>query len=396
MPSPRSPHPSSQSARRPYLRFERRQRLQRWLNQYGRLSLVSLMLAVFLGIILVALLPGMHRFEARLVATQLSFITHEPDALFLNRIRRVQEISIRGQQTAPLILTGQFLDPDLQGINELEIELPHDFSQLAFRPIDSTEESLNELEVTEVQLQDQTTVTQLSYAPATQRLEFNYELTETSRPESPTMMRLYLGTQPLSITLEGYRLPALGLEDPSGDRPRTITFQPDIAEYQQVLPVRGGVSILLPPASTDANSPNWFWGNLQVQAVQFSERQETGLSFDEERVLSTLQTGKIRLADQELDVEPAQFLMLEGSGIQQIRHIQVLETEGLEIRAMGEASQIQVGLDPNFPIEGIRSNALTQWLTPEQMIAVVSFSGAMVASLLAWLVDNLFPSSEDN
>ena len=63
---------------------------------------------------------------------------------------------------------------------------------------------------------------------------------------------------------------------------------------------------------------------------------------------------------------------------------------------MGETSLAQVGLDPDFPMRDLNANLISQWLRPDIVVAIVSFSGAMVASLISWFVENLFKATDDD
>jgi hypothetical protein len=52
-----------------------------------------------------------------------------------------------------------------------------------------------------------------------------------------------------------------------------------------------------------------------------------------------------------------------------------------------------VGLDPNFPISFIQSNWWTRHFSKEEAVAIISFSTALMSSLLLWLVENIFKGS---
>ena len=162
--------------------------------------------------------------------------------------------------------------------------------------------------------------------------------------------------------------------------------------------------MLVVELSTTEDNPDdareWFWGDLDVKDVKFLRQRSTGLGIDETVDYSTIQEGRVRMVDQELEIAPNQFLITKKPGIQKIRTFQILDDnddtpQGIGIRAVGKTSQVQVGLDEGFPIRGIRSNILAQIFPPNAMVAIVAFSGAMVSTLLSWLVDNLFKSSDD-
>jgi hypothetical protein len=250
-----------------------------------------------------------------------------------------------------------------------------------------------ELEVLALQLQDQTTVNALRYVPANRRLELRFTHASLPDPREGSLLELYLGQQPLQLTLEGYRLtlPGRVLEDPDGNQPLTFRFRPAIAELTLPLPQTGALSLSLPPL-TKQDTLRWFWGNLPVHGVDFITEERRGTDSLQR---STIRSGSVRLVDKKLEIEADQFLLFNKPGIQQLRYLKLIEDEGIEVRARGETALAQVGLDPDFPVRGVRSNIIARVFHPDVVVAIVSFSGAMVATLLAWFVDNLFKSADN-
>lgn len=349
------------------------------------------LLVCFICILLLALVPGQHRIETQVVVTQLSFETalskEEPRRRFLDSIRNLEAISLKGLYPESLTLSGTFAGSTIGRQTKLEIELPYDYSQIQFSPLDdATTASTAELELLALQLQDQTNVETLQYAPFSRRLTLDFN--HATPPDSVTgsLLEIDFGQQPLQLTIEGYRLPQFGLEDTDGNSPLTLTFIPDIKELGLPLPQQGTLSLSLPPL-TNRDTLRWFWGNMPVTQTSFTiEERRDGDVLER----STIRRGKVRLADQSLDIEADQFLLLKKPGIQTLRYLQLIDGEGIEVRARGKTAAAQIGIDTDFPVQGLRSNIIARVFRPDVVIAIISFSGAMVASLLSWLIDNLF------
>lgn len=376
----------------------RRERLRPLLQRRRREIFAFLLLVVFASILLLALVPGRSRFETQVVTTEVSFKTafpaNEPRRRFLDSIRYLESLTLSGR-AEPITLTGQFNSEGLGNLTELEFELPYDYSRLQLKPMAAPEaDSPSELEVLALQLQDQTTVDALSYVPTNRRLDLSFAHAAPPDRAEGSLLEIDLGRQPLQLTLEGYRLSVAGqlLEDPDGNQPLTFSFTPDIAELAVPLPQTGSLSLSLPPLA-DIDPLRWFWGNLPVTQVDFKAEDRRGGDALEH---STLRRGTVRMGEQELDLESDQFLLLQQPGIQHIRYLRLVEDEGIEVRASGETSLAQVGLDPDFPVRGVRSNIIARVFRPDVVVAIVSFSGAMVASLLSWFIDNLFKSTDEN
>jgi hypothetical protein len=403
VPSPRPPRPltpSRQRFRRRARPHQNQQQRQQRLSRLRRRMFALGLLTLFSLILLLALVPGSQRFEAQVVATALHFEVNLPPSQdrqrLLDSIRNVAVVDLLGAQTAPIVLSGQLTAPGIEPQSTLTIELPNDTSRIRFEPIlpvapdGAATEPEPDIEVLEVQLQNHTVVETLGYAPAINRLELRFRHDQVPVLNQGSQLRVYLGNYPLRVTLEGYRLPDLGLEDPDGNQPLTFTFEPDIWEPPLPLPTAGTLLLDLPPLA-EKDTLRWFWGDIPVTDVDFT-RDEYRFGDSLER--STIRNGLVRLGDQSLDIEADQFLLTRGPGIQRLRQFQLDAEEGIAVQAVGEASQVQVGLAPDFPVRTLRSNILARWFRRDIMVAIVSFSGAMVASLLSWLVDNLFQAAE--
>lgn len=393
------------SRRRPLNRYRRRSFWQQHLEQQlqraqgwqlrRRQVFVLVLLALFTSILLLALVPGRQPFEAQVVVSQFSFQTAATPASrqrLLNSIRGIQALDLSGPQPTALTLSGRFTLPDGQTRSSLTLELPYDYSQLRIAPElpdSETDTSLNPatLEVSALHLQPQTQVTRLGFIPATRRLDLGFvHAIPPQDLNQDSTLELDLGLTPLTLTLEGYRLPELNQADPDGTQPLTLTFEPDNPILLLPLPATGSLSLEL-PSLDDRDTLRWFWGDIAITDTRFTTEEQRQADFLSR---STIQHGQVRLGQQSLMIEPEQFLLTTGPGLQHLRYLQLVPDSGIEVRAVGSAPQIQVGLDPNFPIQSLRANIINRVFRHDVVVAIVSFSGAMVASLLSWLVDNLF------
>lgn len=366
----------------------------RWpqrLRKNPQFVLVLALLMLCGWAIFMALIPGQVQFETRLVASQLSFTTHDIQKPFLRGVP-VTALSLEGQQDQPLTLVGEFLNEPFQDLTALTLELPYADSRLVIRPQLGAEGASPAMLLTELQLQPSTQVSDLSYNLNTNQLALTFTQPQDLPPTAPALLRLNLAPQPFEVDLEGYRLPDLGLEEASMTQPRRVVFIPPGNEWQPPLPLEGKLALTLPVA-LEADGADWFWGDLGVKDVNFVAWRSTGRRVEEEVALSTIRSGQLRMLDQELTLEADQFLIVQKPGIQRLRALKLLPAAGIEVRAVGHTSEVEVGLDPNFPIQGIGANFWEQRLPPHRVVALLSFAGAMLASLLAWLVDNLFKDS---
>ncbi|MEA5469753.1 hypothetical protein [Spirulina sp. 06S082] len=356
---------------------------------------VAFVFLLFFGsIAMSALINVPHQFEASLIVKELSFNTQKQNQLLLNSLYEISELAIQGQQT--LTLQGKFANekiPQLDRIDTLTIELNNQQSLWKIAPSDRNTPS--EIEILELRLNHLTTVEGLNYNPFNNnKLAFSLQPANSNESsDRPNEIDLYLGTQPLILTLEGYQLKNLELPpEINPSQPLELTFTPDIPEIQLNLPETTFFSANLPNLE-QIDGTNWFWGNLAVKDTQLYTLERTGSEIADELYRSTIVEGKIRMAQQELTLEPQQFFLIDPPGIEKIRAIQIQE-KGLEVRVSGTTHQIKVGLDPDFPISTIQSNWIARHFPREIVIAIITFCTGMTASLLTWLVQNIFKTSQ--
>lgn len=115
------------------------------------------------------------------------------------------------------------------------------------------------------------------------------------------------------------------------------------------------------------------------------------------------------MAERSLSIEEGQFLNIQAPGIASLRRLQVVHPKsgeelelqisgqtikvsepatGLKLDVSGETPSIKAGLNPSLPVGRIGGNNFTRYFSNDVLVALVSFSSALVLSLLAWLVDN--------
>ena len=357
---------------------------------------VAFLLLLFFGnIALSSLISVPHRFEASLIVKELGFATQKPNQLLLNSLYEIPEFAIQGQQN--LTLQGQFTNeniPQLDRIDTLEIELNDE--QSLWKIATENRNNLSEIEILELRLNHFTAVEGLNYNPFNNnRLAFDLQPANHNESDRANAIDLYLGTQPLILTLESYQLKNVNLPpEINPSEPLELIFTPDIPEVKLDLPDTASISINLPNLE-QVDLTNWFWGNLVVKNTKFYTLERTGSETADDLYRSTIVEGKIRMAQQELTLEPQQFFLIEPPGIEKIRAIQIQEN-GLEVRVSGTTHQIKVGLDPDFPISSIQSNWIARHFPRELVIAIISFCTGMTASLLTWLVQNIFKTPQQS
>jgi len=130
-------------------------------------------------------------------------------------------------------------------------------------------------------------------------------------------------------------------------------------------------------------------------------------------VESTIISGNIRMAQQDLKLEENQFLIVEKPGVEILNQIKIIRedsnqnlklkttgenlqiteaSQGLEVSVSGNTNSIQVGLNPRLPIAQIQGSFLSRYLGSEAIVAIISFSAGLIVSLLSWLFDNFAAS----
>ncbi|MCL1468298.1 hypothetical protein [Argonema galeatum] len=362
-----------------------------------------LLILLFTVILLLAIFPVTHNFEGQLIVQEMNFtyVGNNSNKLFLNSIRGINQISVRGTQT--LTLTGKFASktyPQLNKLNKLTIELPNEKSNLSISPANPQKTSQIEMEL---RLQPNTTVKGLnynSYDDKKHKVKVNYlslSLQTETEKTAANLLQMQLGDQFLKLQLEDYRLPNLKLPTNSNnsDSELEVIFKPDIQEIGLHLPQTTDLLIDLPEPTTREYS-QWFRGDLAVKNVQFYQIEKTGVDVKDDLFNSTILAGQIRMAGQEHKIEKNQFLITEEPGVKLLRNIQINpeSPQGLEVRIAGETKRLQIGLDARFPVVTIQATLLDKFLARDTIIALISFSAASFSYVLYWLLEQWAKSNQ--
>lgn len=386
--SPREPA-SDMSVTRSGDRTYPQQKLLRRIRSLFRrqpltVGLVLVLLAGFGGIVVGAVVPVRHPFEGSAIVEQLTFTSGRSQRL-LDTVRGVREFQVSG--LPDLTLSGEFESenlPELADLDTLQLQRSDRFTSLSISPLDAGEDS--QLEIRSLQLPRQTTVGNLGYDRLRDRLSF--ALQPDSDPDAsqyPGIAELSLGTQPLRVIVEGY-----AIANADSDETRfELTYVPATTELILPLPEATQWLISLPQGDR-ADAVNWFWGNFTVENVRFSRPRQSENVADEFE-LSTILSGRVRMAERSRELEEAQFLTPTGAGIQRLRYIQIHREApaGLQVRFSGRARQLAIGIDPKLPVTELQGSWLAQYLPRDAIVATIPACAAIISYLLYWIVEQL-------
>ena len=415
-------------------------------------------------------------FEGNLIVRQLDFTyTGESDRLFLNDVRRVQQIDLVSQEQQILILVGLFessQEPHLNKLDELAIVLESG-GQLSITPDhpkcttpnnpksatsnDPKSVTLNNpkstspnnpkptppkdsecttlegskvsgLRLKDLKLQQNTAVEALQYVPSERLISFSLiPINPKTDNQQGSQLVLDSGREPLKITLTGYQISDSKLGDRQDDnhsQPLEFKFIPS-GETQLRLTQPTKIEITLPNPKTEPFetiqgkqpnaqvrpidfNPRLFWGDFDVRDVKFIEKEKNQTDQTDNYDESTILEGAVRMADQSLSLEKDQFLSIAAPGIQNLRHIRIVDSvsdfgelqiaggklklsdpsQGLEVAFQGTTSHIEVGIRPNFPVADIKSTALTKFSSKDATPALYAFFSALLGLVVMWLLGN--------
>ncbi|MCA2653624.1 hypothetical protein [Microcystis sp. M061S2] len=359
-------------------------------------TLALVFLSIFWGII-----PVKQNFEGNLLVKSFSFTCQENESLLLKDVYNLSQIELSGLKKFTLAGTFSSLaDPELNKRERLEIESIRENSTLTITPT-------ADFILQELRLQKETRVKNLKYAPFNNRLAFSLQ------PNSqPVNLSFNPSSTPIKITLSGYKianLPQKKEDIPLEFNLSTTEFK---LEIQQAIDVNLQLSQDKEQLSPDQEQPI-FWRNIKVNNVRFERPIITGNNVRDDLVESTIISGNIRMAQQDLKLEENQFLIVEKPGVEILNQIKIIRedsnqnlklkttgenlqiteaSQGLEVSVSGNTNSIQVGLNPRLPIAQIQGSFLSRYLANKAIVAIISFSGGLIVSLLSWLFDN-FPAS---
>jgi hypothetical protein len=332
-----------------------------------------------------AILPVSQPFEGNLLVNSLSFTNQKTNQLLLKNIRQIQEISLAGKQN--LTLSGIITNsnhPELNQLQELQIELFQNEGQIIITP-------KNNLTLEEIRLQEKDLITNLKYDSYYNRLDF--KLTPFNTPLLP---RFRINASSIQISLSHYQLKNINLKN--SEIPLEFTLETSQFELTPQFPVDVNLTLSKEPT-------NIFWGNINVENVKFEIIPQVD-NLNDQIKDSTILSGDIRMANQDLKLEENQFLIIHPPGIQTLSRLQIIRpdrdrklelktsgnnlkladpAQGLNVTISGKTTQVQAGLNEKLPIAQIQGSWLSQHLSRDGVVAIISFCASLVVSLIAWL-----------
>jgi hypothetical protein len=353
--------------------------------QQDREFAVVLILTLILisALIFGAILPVSQPFEGNLLVNSLSFTNQKTDQLMLKDVRQIQEISLAGKQNLTLsgIITNSS-HPELNQLQKLQIELSQNEGQIIIT-------QKNNLTLEEIRLQKKDLITNLKYDSYYNRLDF--KLTPFNAPLLP---HFRINASSIQISLFHYQLKNINLKNP--EVPLEFTLETSQFELNPQFPVDVNLTLSKEPT-------NIFWGNINVENVKFEIIPQVD-NLNDQIKDSTILSGDIRMANQDLKLEENQFLIIHPPGIQTLSRIQIVRPDrklelktsgnnlkladpdqGLNVTISGKTTRIETGLNEHLPIAQIQGSWLSQNLSRDGVVAVISFSASLVVSLTAWL-----------
>jgi hypothetical protein len=366
---------------------------------------LSLTIALILFCILCGILPTTQNFEGNLTVKSLSFTNTQSDKLLLKDVRSIPKINLSGIQK--FTLSGTFISkayPELEKVTKLEIELPQIESQWSMSPVSNTDV----IGIKELRLQENTRILNLKFANFDRRLSFTVTPSANSS-QTPVTFSFNPTSKPIKISLSRYLIKNLSLS--SNDATPLEFILQDATEFPEFLQPSQPIVINL-DFPKDEELPS-FARNIDVIDVKFAQILKQSVdNIGDDIPDSTITSGTIRMAKQELKLEENQFLIIEPPAIQTISRIKIIQPEksqelkadsgkikladppkGLEVTVSGSTNSIKVGLNPKLPIAQIQGSFLSGYVSIEVIVAIISFSGGLIVSLFSWLFNNLLKSS---
>jgi hypothetical protein len=380
---------------------------------FTAVTLVTLVLA---SICLLNFLPFVVPFEGVLTVSEMGFTTTRSSQLLLKDIRGIQSLTLSGRQTIPLEGTdfNSKTEPRLNGSGRRNIELLEDSSQWI---LSSSNPQASELTLADLTLASGTRIRELKYKPFSRILSLKLIPATDPAAGDRSLLKLDAGFAPLNATLQGYRLPDLNRQD---DTPLDFRFSATQIELAITQPLTLDIQFAKPTPQSSEPAIQPFWKDIDVKDVRLERQVQKGDDFNANVPQSTILSGTISMVERQLSLKKGQFLLIDPPAIQTLGYLQILypdaskglelqlsdqaieidePTDGLTVAISGETPLIQAGLNKKLPVPPkLQGSLLSRFLSGEAIVALLSFCGGLVASLLMWLVDSLSkatPNSEE-
>ena len=427
--------------------------LQRfWLSLYKNIlrkpdKLTAFIFLLFaIGILGSIFYPyGKYVFEGNFLVEELSFIVNsQGNQRLINPILGLKTFDLTGQQT--LTLRGKFTsktEPKFNQKSEITLNLDHPNSRLLISSVNENKPS--DIELTQLQLIPFKTeknqnilpvkVQSLKYDSQVNQLSFCLKLVPNTPDDLKYILKndaynnkkpsdsfnqgklsidicqdpdvsitnqplanlgLKLGENPINISLEQVSIPELGIKS-SPDNPNFIDFTliPESDQRELTLNSPSRLTINLPPPE---NFSRWIQGNLDVKQVKFTQSETMGDNKDQ-FPSSTIVSGEILMTDKSLEIQQNQFFLISGQpGIERLRSIEIQpeSPSGLQVRFVGKTNQVEVGIDPQFPVRKIKPLWISSLgFSSDSIIALLSFCATIIGFLLPYLFISASSSNSD-
>ncbi|MGL6137953.1 MAG: hypothetical protein ACRC2M_11710 [Planktothrix sp.] len=395
-----------------------------WLSIYKNIirkpdKLAALIFLLFaIGILGSIFYPyGKYVFEGNFLVEELSFIVNSQGyQRLINPISGLKTFDLTGQQT--LTLRGKFTSETVPKFNqkqEITLNLDRPNSRLVIYPVNKNKPS--DIELTELKLipfkpeKNQNVlpvkVQSLKYDSQLNQLSFGLKLvpntsddlpdTDVSTNQPLANLGLKLGENPINISLEQVSIPELGIKS-NPDNPNVIDFTliPKSDQRELTLTSPSRLTITLPPPQ---NFSRWIQGNLDVKQVKFTQSETMGDNKDQ-FPSSTIVSGEILMTDKSLEIQQNQFFLISGQpGIERLRSIQIQpeSPSGLQVRFVGKTNQVEVGIDPKFPVRKIKPLWISSLgFSSDSIVALLSFCATIIGFLLPYLFISAASSDSDS
>lgn len=386
-------------------------------SQITLVKLLFVLLVIFLVGLFILLSSSQSNFEGKLLVKQFSFTNYGYDQLFLRRIQNIREIFIEGKISGKnknnnLILSGKFSDftdtknSPINQSRRLHIKLHNPSGKLIISSATLAENS--GVTIQSLRLKQDTKIKDLYYNFYKNSLDFSLE------PDSSfSELQLNLGAEPVKVTLTGeYELTnesqqTIVKSSKGKYRDINFSFKPNSSNLEFILASNTNLVIYLPEIKKN-ELQKWFNRQLEVRDVIFESQDQVGKDVRDQLPISYILQGKIRMSNQNLDLDEEQFLEIEKPGIRQLSNLKILapqishnsnlsvddrvsngllELTGLNVGISGKSKSIKVGISKEFPVASIRGNYLTQSLSQDFITAAISFSTAMIIAIVTGLIN---------
>lgn len=369
--------------------------LWRRITQDKQFALVFTIALALILIIIFGILPTRQNFEGNLLVRSLSFTNTDSDQLLIKDLRNLPEINLAGSQKFTLSgIINSPSHPQLNKLDHLDIELPNKGSNLTL--------TADNLSLKELRLQTNNRVCDLKYSSYHDRLSFALAPASPD-PQNPRFL-FEPGSSAINITLSDYKITNIPLA--STDTPLEFSLQTTQFSLEPKLIADHKIEVNLTVPSD--RPKNIFWSNLNVKSVKFEQFIQRA-NVKDEITDSSILSGEIRMAKQELKLEENQFLIIAPPGIQTLTRLQVVRPDpaqtlelktsgdnlklsdppkGLNVSLSGTTTSIQAGLNPKVAIAQIQGSWLSRYVSHDVIVALISFSAGLIVSLLSWLFNN--------